>query len=215
MNLPTRNEVHTMVDFLVEKGLGDILHGWKQNYDRIDLNNFFYELGDYDVYGSAGFSKVCVPLNDDWVLKFPLNVYDNLNWCGIEAENYALAKKLGLARFFAPCFYWGKIDGLLVYIQRRVEKDTDRVEESIFNYCSAAVPRQENESDEIYSERVQSFVDSEATDEDNVFANFTFKNEIERGKFFNFIEEQTINDLHCGNFGYYNGHCIIFDYSGY
>lgn len=211
MNLPTYNEVHTMVDFLVNMGLGKIVC----EHNRNNLNAFFIRLCDYGIYASAGCSKICVPLNEDWVLKVPFKTYESLNWCGIEAENYALAKKIGLAQFFAPCFYWGVVDGLLIYVQHRVKKDVDKVEESIFNYCSTYVPRQTNESDEDYRDRVQNFVDIETTDEDKVLANFTFKSAAEQEKFFDFIEKQTINDLHCGNFGFYNGRCVVFDYSGY
>lgn len=212
MNLPSRNEVHSMVDYLVGEGLGNILRSWNQNYDRVDLSILLTELG----CGAAGCTKVCVPLNDEWVLKFPLVAPDGIrDWCALEAQNYALAKKAGFAEFFAPCYYWGEVDGLPVYVQRRVVKDSDEIESSVFDYCRSFVERKEGEKEEHYNERVQEFVDYEATDEDTIIANFCFLGDEDREKFFDFIEEREINDLHCGNFGFFGSRCVIFDYSGF
>lgn len=211
VTFPSRAEVHQIVEMLVNFGLREILDNFFSS--RAD---WIWEMVERGICCAKGLSKLCYFLDDNWVLKFPFGDYDDL--CRREAENWARAKKDGVARFFAPCYYYGEVLGIPVYLQRRVECDRDSVEALIWAYAERENPQEPGEDNYSYSERVGELVNAEFSDYENCVALLgSFAAERIEG----FLAANDINDLHPGNFGVLRrddhsfGSWVIFDYSGF
>ena len=147
---------------------------------------------------------VLVPKNKGarYVLKIPIG---NINYCEGEVRVYMRAEERGVEKFFAPTEFFDMSIDCMVYIQLRAkanpygngdeeywsnqdwsELTEDSVEEATWNGMS----------EQLIDEIVGWCGPREAQD------------------FIDFCNRECINDIHSGNFGFYKGHPMVFDYSG-
>ena len=155
----------------------------------------------------------------NWVIKvpflFPLNFGVGrgtiTNYCEVERQVYEMAVAEHLGDYFAPCYFYREEGGIPFYIQQRVEHREDFNEEMFFKYCSSWISPEEYESEDAYYSAVNYDVDG-MDDEARVEAIFGYDNSSE---ILNFLDAHNVNDIHSGNFGYYNGSPVLIDYSGF
>ena len=85
---------------------------------------FLYE---YDGTIAAGASKfVFIPNDGEYVYKMSTNYLED-DYCYREAENYKLAKEQGLDEFFVETEYFATIANHDVYIQKKVDIDSQEI----------------------------------------------------------------------------------------
>ena len=206
MEFPSRKTIHDVVN---------ILSFWDfQSFLRKDTTVSFerwcLEVSrETPLKISHGCTKVVVYFGDDnWVIKIPLSA--KKEYCRKEAQNYILAHQRGLSKYFAPCYFYGVIDEIPIYLQRRVEKDDEQIQEDCYFYAYNENAQEYDESDDDYADRVDSYIENDMEDYETVCAIIGYSSDLLR--FINMLE---INDLHRGNFGYLDGRPVIFDYSGF
>lgn len=160
----------------------------------------------------SGVTKVCVvPRYFDWVVKFDIYLPKRRDYCLLEAEYYADAKREGLETYFAQTYEVGIVYGRAVCIQEKVRCNEDDITSDFMNYVRTVLPESEFENEDEYCDEVWDQVESMDTI-DHLQA--IFGENIDR--LIEFIEDHQINDLHAGNWGYtQNGLTVIVDFSGY
>lgn len=163
----------------------------------------------------AGVTKIVLvsKLLSDWIIKIPFLYEDGYtkkrDYCRLEAHNYERAVLNGLEDYFAGEFFFKYFCGIPIYIQERVDCDPERVSstlESEGNWDSHCYWRTTNGN---------TYFDSSAAndmdDEDRLVSIYG-----ENWDLIRFLNDNSINDLHCGNFGITkDNRLIIIDYSGY
>lgn len=202
MEFPSRKAIHEVVEVLDIWGIHKIIKDGCPGEWCLEM------IRNTNLKISHGCTKIAVDFgDDDWVLKIP---YGGCDFCRDEAENFALIRREHLKKFFAPCFFYGVIRRIPIYLQRKVEKNAEAVSGDCYTYAFAQIERQPTQSDEEYSEEVADYVDCDMEDADVVSAVIGWDERL-----LDFIAERGINDLHQGNFGFLNNEAVIFDYSGY
>ena len=209
MRFPSRQAIHDVVQILSEWNVQQFFHNYyNQNYTRFDT--WCIEVSKETILKvSHGCTKIVVKFgDDDWVIKIPYKTA--VNYCKLEAENYAYAHRAKLTKYFAPCYFYGVIDEIPVYLQRRVEKDDYAISSDCYQFAYNNLPREDEENDDDYADRISDYIENDMDDYEVTSAIIG-----ENKKLLDFIWNQDINDLHKGNFGYLNGAPVIFDYSGF
>lgn len=206
MEFPSRKTIHDVVNIL---SFWDFQSFFKPNPNH-SFEKWCLEVSrNTPLKISHGCTKIVVYFgNDDWVIKIPFS--GKREYCRDEAQNYILARQRGLSKYFAPCYFYGVIDDIPIYLQRRVEKDDEQIQEDCYAYAYNETSQEEDESDEDYVDRVDSYIENDMEDYETVCAIIGYQPEL-----LGFISMLGINDLHRGNFGYLDGRPVVFDYSGY
>lgn len=139
-----------------------------------------------------------------YVIKFPLTYSDSeeeyykINYCEEEFNISERARDWKLDYMFAPIGKIGTYEGNEVYIQPIVDCTKRVIRKEAYTILSnLKVP-------------LISFVSPELG-----LNIYEYYGEDKYRKMICFVQENNINDLHGGNFGYINGAPVIFDYSGY
>ena len=211
-------------------------HG-ENRYYKLGFDDWAYAEGNYfrSNYGLhfyRGETKGCiVDFNrQEWVIKVPFDRSTNprlrrnedgtsINYCALEAEKYAKACAEGIEECFAAIYEVGEINGVKFYLQEFANVDEDSTTDSFYEYASEQVEKyfSRDEEDE---DNERHFVDEiwdcidDMDDEERVSAVFNGHKNIRKIR--NFINDEEINDLHSGNWGFTNdGREVIIDYSGY
>lgn len=219
---PIEIEIDRALDIvkdLIPYGLHDALKGEEDNKE------FFEDAKDYaDKNGISffhGASKlVIIDEESDWVIKLSydcsIDVDEGMesDYCKRELYNYEKACEEGIDKFFAEIHMVGEVDGIEVYLQEKlkvddgVEEDVDKIfrdyvyslDESYYDDIEDEDERRALLADEVY----------EMDEEERIEAIFGFEERL-----ITFIENNDINDLHSGNFGYRGADLVIMDYSGW
>ena len=211
-------------------------HG-ENRYYKLGFDDWAYAEGNYfrSNYGLhfyRGETKGCiVDFNrQEWVIKVPFDRSTNprlhrnedgtpINYCALEAEKYAKACAEGIEECFAAIYEVGEINGVKFYLQEFANVDEDSTTDSFYEYASEQVEKYFNRDEEDEGNE-RHFVDEiwdfiyEMDDEERILAVFNGRKDIR--KICNFIDDEEINDLHSGNWGFTNdGREVIIDYSGY
>ena len=211
-------------------------HG-ENRYYKLGFDDWAHAEGDYfrSNYGLhfyRGETKGCiVDFNrQEWVIKVPFDRSTNprlrrnedgtsINYCALEAEKYARACAEGIEECFAAIYEVGEINGVKFYLQEFANVDEDSTTDSFYEYASEQVEKYFNRDEEDEGNE-RHFVDEiwdfiyEMDDEERILAVFNGRKDIR--KICNFIDDEEINDLHSGNWGFTNdGREVIIDYSGY
>lgn len=127
------------------------------------------------------------------------------DYCGVEEQLYLKAEEVGLAPLFAKTEYINIINGYEIYIQQKCDCD----------YHSSS--RTYSEEDEKSTTVVQSLKEGHYSssfalcwliDVYNAYGEEMLINLLE-------FEQEWLQDMHYGNYGYRNGKPIILDYSGF
>ena len=161
----------------------------------------------------SGLTKFVFNLNenDNFVVKIPFvgtyyygtHSYEgySVNHCEEELNVYESLKDTEIGFLLVPTVFIGKVKGLELYIQPKVEA---------FNY-------------EKHSPSNKSYDDAEdlewhecTADDDDAIASFVEYFGVEEAEhILNTLDDEGVRDIHCGNFGYLNKKLVLFDYSGY
>lgn len=196
--------------------------GW---YEWIDENSAW--LTEQELYLDKGETKGCIFWNEsDWVIKVSFDRSTNLemvndgrdfDFCYRELKNYRKACDAGLGQYFAAMYQIGAIDGVEIYLQERTEANDEKFEDIFFSYAEENYYSDEETFKDEDERRSLAWSYSEDMDDDErVRAIYRDVDGEEVEKLINFIINNEINDLHCGNWGYtYSGKAVVFDYSGY
>ena len=183
-------------------------------------------------YSRMGASKYVILLpNYNYVIKIPFNgsgetYYDDdideeqfefvkfdgatlsngWDYCAVEATIYEYAELEGVEKYLARTVFWKRSKfGYPFYLQEKVSSCND--EEISENSRKIA---------ETYAGYSNAFGTCPLYDEEWIGHFLDWYGEEEYRKLANFLIDEDINDLHCGNLGYRdNGAPVIFDYSGY
>lgn len=189
----------------------------KVSFDkRISLNNITFSLFsdvNYEIY--HGVTKiVLVPKQKGarYVIKMPMKRNDEWDisedWCAAEVDVYQSAEDYGVEDFFAETAFFMNYNKCPVYIQERTRRnpyDDDG--------CDWYEPTED--WSRIDEETKESAEELNICDQliDELLRDYDDKQVLE---FLNFCQNEYINDLHSGNFGYdrRTGGIKIYDYSG-
>ena len=197
----------------------------KCKYDEyLREKGLYYEWDEVRVYLQAGATKACLICDEleNWVIKFPITRNDGLNFCKIEAENYAAAKEAGLEEFFAETYYIGEYKGYSFSLQEKVRPDEDGFEDILYDYARDIVDEdymyvinREDDEERYRSDCIREYVE-EMNDEqiiEIIFSGISFE---DYDKLIDFIGVHGINDLHTGNYGFRKDNTpVIIDFGGY
>ncbi len=181
--------------------------------------DYLYQLADLGVQLYHGLTKCVIVSNmiEHLVIKFGLYSRDTKDYMDVEYDNYYLAIDAGWDKFLAATEWGGTTsNGHNFYFQEKCSTDGDNKSSALWEYCYNTIDKEDNESDEEYSDRISDAV-SEIDSDDAIWAfmgNDYTCNEID--DFLWWCDENNINDLHVGNFGMNEeGHWVIIDYSGF
>lgn len=146
---------------------------------------------------------VLVPKNKGarYVLKIPVG---GINYCEGEVRAYETAEESGMEKFFAPTEFFDMSMGCKVYAQLRTRANPYDEDEEYW-------------SDGDWSELTEDSVE-EATEngmsEQLIDELISYYGSEETQDFIDFCNREHLNDIHSGNFGFYKGRPVVFDYSG-
>lgn len=191
-----------------------------------------YFRSNYGLHFYRGETKGCiVDFNrQEWVIKVPFDRSTNprlnrnedgtsINYCALEAEKYARACAEGIEECFAAIYEVGEINGVKFYLQEFANVDEDSTTDSFYEYASEQVEKYFNRDEEDegserhFIDEIWDFI-NDMDDEERILAVFNGHKNIRKIR--NFINDEEINDLHSGNWGFTNdGREVIIDYSGY
>lgn len=189
-------QVKSFINLLVEAGMiADINNAEKrfQPYDWFRDNM----PKRYDIYEGA--CKGVIAFKDaDYVIKF--DYYGEESYCKLEADNYADAVAVGLARYFAETRFVCEIDGVTFIVQEKCICDEDAVYDSLGRYVRINCGCEEQDVwDEVEC----------ICEEGRAYEMF------ENAALAHFICSHYINDLHQGNFGFIGDRLVMTDFSGF
>ena len=205
---------------------------YKLGFDDWENAEGDYFRSNYGLHFYRGETKGCiVDFNrQEWVIKVPFDRSTNprlnrnedgtsINYCALEAEKYAKACAEGIEECFAAIYEVGEIVGVKFYLQEFANVDEDSTTDSFYEYASEQVEKYFNRDEEDEGNE-RHFIDEiwdfiyEMDDEERILAVFNGHKNIRKIR--NFINDEEINDLHSGNWGFTNdGREVIIDYSGY
>ena len=197
----------------------------KANWDIVDDNNsfdcynsgeVFKEIANNEIKIDEGATKfVLIPKGEDFVFKIGYEVNDDGiemdNGCEIEATYYQYSLCDGLDEYFATTAFYDFITTptghkIPIYIQEKVEPLCERG-----SNCEG-LTREEKDT---MKSKVSSYYGGQRIDPCWIKDFIDCYGEEELECLMQFIDENSINDLHKGNIGYKDGKPIIFDYCGY
>ena len=209
------NIVRDLIPFGIQKAI-KFSDGYNSFCEEADKH-----LKEKHIVISCGATKIClIPEESDWVIKLSFDMTgdfdpeeEEVDFCRREAYNYQRAIDQGLEEYFAATYKVGKVEDIDVYVQQKVETDSDKIDGMFSSYVESVYEDSlANYTGDEYHWEVEDYVlDLEDTERiEAVFgaSDATCKLAI-------FIEKYEINDLHCANYGFVNGVPVIMDYSGY
>ena len=168
---------------------------------------YIFSDGNCDVYIAGGASKVAFWTDEsDSVFKMGFNKL-RCDYCGLEAEYFAEAKRLGLDEFFAGTEFVMYCNGIRIYKAERAEVSFEKLSSDLFDKLK---------SDGMDESTIYDTIDE--ADSCCEFINWLlpyYTNEDKVNELFDFLNENSINDLHSGNIGYIGDRIVLIDYSGY
>lgn len=146
---------------------------------------------------------VLVPKNKGarYVLKIPVG---DINYCEGEVRAYEIAEESGMEKFFAPTEFFDMSMDCKVYIQLRTranpyDEDGEYWSDGDWSGLTEESVEEATEngmSEQLIDEIIDWYGSGEAQD------------------FIDFCNREYLNDIHSGNFGFYKGRPMVFDYSG-
>lgn len=213
MNTITENDMNIAIRFvreLVHKGF--IKNVIRPNGNYKTAYDWYQEYEDglsYKVF--TGAERICfVSDKVDWVIKTDL--YSEDHRTEVERENYIKAEDSGLDMYFAEIHKLITIDGVDFYIQRKAKIDEDKNENSMYDYMSEEITREEFDSDEDYEYALSDSI-CEMDTEDRIRCMVGRALYLE--ELIQFTYDNHINDLHAGNWGEIEGEMVITDFAGF
>ena len=168
---------------------------------------YIFSDGSCDVHIAGGASKVAFWTDEsDSVFKMGFNKL-RCDYCGLEAEYFAEAKRLGLEDFFAGTEFVMYYNGIRIYKAERAEVSFERLSSDLYGKL------EDNGMDEETIRDTIEEADSCCEFLDWLVPYYTDNDKAD--ELFEFLNENNINDLHSGNIGYIGNRLVLIDYSGY
>ena len=217
--MPNYYELKKLYEELLDKCCADGLTFFNtgEAYDFTDWGNHIKKEENDWIFVEWGMTKfVLWEETLPYVLKIPFRGrmhIKNQDYCKVELENYLKAYETPIEDCFAWTDFLFNYHGYPVYIMEKVECNEEETEFKAFDaYCSNSL----------------FYLCGDLSRED-MYNNFDDSNDRERmigllskewgeeiaEDFLDFCNENNINDLHSGNFGYRDGQLVIIDYSGF
>lgn len=168
------------------------------------INDFFYD------YGAT--KGVFIPNKTNpfpYVVKIPFNWssdYDDwmlYDYCEIE-ESFANKADEDLRRIFLPTIKVGEYSSIPLYLQRKIDEP----------YLFALRKKKKKDYRDYLIEQNAYYLEAPLSDSLAGEICMAYGAETLK-KVVRFIEDNEINDLHGGNWGFFNNKPVIFDYCGY
>ena len=170
-------------------------------------DGYIFNGSNHNVYVTSGVSKLVFWTDcGDSVFKISFNKL-RCDYCGLEAEHFAEAKRLGLSEFFAGTEFVMYYNGIRIYKAERAEVSFERLSNDLYERL---------ESDGMEAEEIFDTIDE--ADSLCELINWLvpyYTNSDKADALFEFLNESNINDLHSGNIGYIGNRLVLIDYSGY
>ena len=221
------NEIKEIVDALRTYGLDEVV--LKPRDERmqndsgrpLSFQNVVYKcLKNTDLefeYDSGATKGVIIPLDADYVIKFPLYTTRGegpVDFCAREVVVYEEAKKFGLNHMLAAVQVF-KFDDIpyYVYVQEKADVNTDENEDILLTYSSNQIAQEDYDNEDERNSAAWDYM-HEMPVEDCIYAIFGEYNKY-ASQLVDLFLDMNINDIHSGNFGYNGGHPVLIDYSGY
>ena len=209
-----------VIHSLMNEGMGEALfekdeYGGSCIWKWVKNSQTVKEMG---LYLGSGCTKIAILDNDNprWVIKFDLFDRNKSEYCKLELRNYNKAREKNIEEFFAATYYLNEVNAFDFILQERVDMNSNAVEETFTDYASSVYDLEDFENEDEYNDAVYNMVE-DMSDEDRVYAMLydeRFNTDI--SEIINFIENNDINDLHAGNWGFTKDHhCVMVDFSGY
>lgn len=151
---------------------------------------------------------------------FKLNIYPNdIDYGASEVFIYNRACDEGLEE----CFAWTTkiIDDAKfpIYAMSYCEVDNAAMSDACYRYRFQATCEAEGYDPESLTEdereEVENYISDYADTEGMLDFASSYYDYGVYSRLYDFLEEYQVHDLHCGNWGYYNGKLVITDYAGY
>jgi len=168
---------------------------------------YVFSDGNSEVYMASGASKIAFWVDEsDSVFKMGFNKL-RCDYCGLEAEYFAEAKRLGLDEFFASTEFVMWCNNIGVYVAERAEVSFERLSSDLY--------------EKLKSDGMDEDTISDTINEADCCCEFMdwlvpyYADTDKASKLFEFLNESDINDLHSGNIGYIGNRLVLIDYSGY
>jgi hypothetical protein len=182
-----------------------------------------YEMEDDGCWFANGCTRFVMGDDDcDYVIKFqrPCDVID---YGAIECDVYKNAVAAGYADKFVWCdhlmAYEYEGDIINVYVYKYAQCSYDMISDDSYDYHYHAFCAQEGlelDTDDSRDEWYRRDGDYTSTRAMLEFAgNFWHMNKEQMTEFVNFLSDNHVNDLHCGNWGYDDNMLVLTDYAGY
>lgn len=173
---------------------------WKDNHREIVMF-----LRRKNVFIRSGMTKIVLVYEScDFVCKIPLISFNKKDYCTIEYENYKKALNEDIGCFFARCEFMCEfkdpcgVINLPTYLMEYVEADEGETEEEMALTTGRNIEDISGDEEETL-DFLEGFYD---------YKDFC--------KLIEFLDDNTINDVHSGNIGRnHAGNWVIIDYSGY
>ena len=166
----------------------------------------FYDFFDENFQIYYGCTKIAlVPKNKGarYILKIPMGEHD---YCEAEVQVYESARRDQVERFFTPIEVFDSENyDFPVYIQLKAKVNRYSEEDDFYEAQEDWSSLSEESRDAVFSIDMSEKVVDEML---RVYA----PEEVE--ELITFCADEQINDIHAGNYGWYKGAPIIFDFSG-
>ena len=200
---------HGFDNFLASDSEEDDFYYWRQSVPR----SLPFEI-------TNGASKgVIIDHSLPYVLKIPFNYYNDRarDYCELELENYLAATYI---KEISDCFAWTDFlftyRGYPIYIMEKVECDGGKVENKAFNssfnlYCKKHSLLASDKTKATFQSVFYRY-DNEARMDALLIEQIGKKNS---KIFWEFCDNNDINDLHDDNWGFRGDKLVLVDYSGY
>jgi hypothetical protein len=208
------NELHFYETFYEAYDVEDAVACWDESYVMEDEFNCWF--------GNGCTRLVMGDDNCDYVIKFQ-RPCDEIDYGALEVSTYEAAVAAGYADKFVWCdhlmAYEYEGDIINVYVYKYAQCSYDMISDDSYDYHFRAFCEQEGidyKDDKSCDEWYRKDGDYTSTRAMLEFAgNFWHYNTEQLSKFIDFLAENHVNDLHCGNWGYDNNMLVLTDYAGY
>ena len=190
---------------------GDFIEWWKS-----------IPRGHKSIGAAYGATKAVIWDNSlPYVLKIPFG-YPNdelKDYCEIETENYSLAQEIPeISVFFAKSQFLFEFRGVPIYLMDKAKCNESEIEDRAFTSGLAHYEKLNKFQKNINKKDFFTFSDKfvHSCDEDRIHDLLVEQwGEEVVNIFWEFCENNCINDLHFGNWGILNDKVVLVDYSGY
>ncbi len=186
-----------------------------------DHDSTGYNFPDYIHYAFGATKAVLWEDTLPYVIKIPLELYMERDYCKREVKNYKLAQNCPqIIKCFAWCDFLFYYYDMPIYIMEKADCDEDEIYSNAFETALSESCEDNNVERDgpDYDDYCETFSDEWEWMDGTEQVGYLYYKQwgIETATLFEeFCDENGINDLHSANWGYINGRLVVVDYSGF